>query len=270
MVRESVPSESLVPVHRVPREGLAASASAEAMMPRETMSATATVAVAGPTVTDPRLPSPAVTGLTACRPATCAALSGPTVSVMAMPAMMRVARKFKSLPVGKTLAAPASLRAPTFATEVCLAEATFVEATLAALAPGKLGPFAGTAGFGAAEFGPWSAFPCRSAGTSSVLRSCSGTTRPTPFPPVPFRSATSGTFPSSFTIQTALWTAVVVGHHAAFAPHFAAIITLAPRGPASGPLVGRVPPFGSRVALVEIAALAHPFLISIFSPAVFI
>jgi hypothetical protein len=56
----------------------------------------------------------------------------------------------------------------------------------------------------------------------------------------------------------------------AFAPHFAAIITLAPRGPASGPLLGRAPPFGSRVALVEIAALTHPFLIPIFIPAVFI
>ncbi len=190
VVPESVPSESLVPVHRVPREGPAASASAEAMMPRETMSATATVAVAGPTVTDPRLPSPAVTGPPACRPATCAALSGPTASVMAVPAMMRVARKFKSLPVGKTLATPASLRAPTFAIESCLAEATlgkfaatealvskatFVEATLAALAPGKLGPFAGTAGFGTAGFGPWSAFPCRSAWTPSALRSCSRT-----------------------------------------------------------------------------------------------
>jgi hypothetical protein len=280
VVRESASTESFVSVHRMPREAPAASTSAEAMMSDETVSATAAVAVTCPTVTGPRVPRGAVMLPAACRPAACAAVSGPTVAaatVTAMSAMMRVARKFKTLLAGKTLAAPPSLGTAAFTTEATRAEATFgkftatealsSEVTLAKptfAAPGKLGAVAG-----ASRFGLWSAVPCRSTRTSSVPRSCARTTGPAPFRPVTFRTTTSGTFPSRFSIRTARRTAVIVRHHAAFAPHFAAIITLAPCGPASRALLGRIPPFGSPVALVEIAALTHPFLIAIFVPAVF-
>jgi hypothetical protein len=268
VVRESASTESRVSVPRVPREAPAASTSAEAMMSGETMSATTAVAVTGPRMTVPA----------ACRPAAIAALSGPTVAAATV-TVMRVARKLKTLPAGKTLAAPAAFRTATFATEPRLAEATlgklaateafaskasFVKTMLAALAPGKLGTVTGASGFG-----PCSAFPGWSNRTSSVPRSCARTTGPAPFRPVTFRTATSRTFPSRFSIRTAPRTTIVVRHHAGFAPHFAAITALAPSGPASGPLVGRVPPFGSRLALVEIAALAYPFLISIFVPTVF-
>lgn len=167
---ETASTESLMPVHRVPREALAASNSAEARMPRETMTASAAVAVPSRTVA-----GPGMTFSAACRPAATVALAGPTVAaptasrptasaatVLARPAMLCVARKFKTLVAGKTLAAPALFRTATFATEPRLAEATlgkpaatetlaskatFSKTMLTALAPDKLGTVARASGF---------------------------------------------------------------------------------------------------------------------------
>jgi hypothetical protein len=166
---ETASTESLMPVHRVPREALAASSSAEARMPRETMTASAAVAVPSRTVA-----GPGMTFSAAC-PAANVALAGPTVAaptasrptasvatVLARPAMLCVARKFKTLVAGKTLAAPALFRTATFATEPRLAEATlgkpaatetlaskatFSKTMLTALALGKLGTVARASGF---------------------------------------------------------------------------------------------------------------------------
>jgi hypothetical protein len=163
---ETASTESLMPVHRVPREALAASSSAEARMPRETMTASAAVAVPSRTVA-----GPGMTFSAAC-PAANVALAGPTVAaptasrptasaatVLARPAMLCVARKFKTLVAGKTLAAPALFRTATeprlaeatlgkpAATETLASKATFSKTMLTALAPGKLGTVARASGF---------------------------------------------------------------------------------------------------------------------------